>query len=140
MQVAERFGEGAQMALTGDKDVFGRVPAGDMQQFFPQKIDAFSASRRQVDPHAVSSFVPLGVLAGKINLVVHDNSRRSRRQPGQNGFAGLAHTLSRIDEQQHHIGFFDLLSGAGDVNPFDFIAGVAQSGRVDDVQRDPFDL
>ena len=82
--------------------------------------------------------------AGQIALIVdHGKADRVRqRRIGEVGFRVRAALLRivRVDNQQHVIGTVDFVVRAADAFALYGIAGVAQPGRVDQVQRQAIDL
>ena len=74
-----RRGERAQVALAGDEDVFGLMPAGDAQQFPTQQVDAGAGTRRQRNGDRVGLVVALGGAAGEVDLVVYRDPLQAGR-------------------------------------------------------------
>ena len=136
--------QGPEMALAGNENVFGMMPAGDAQQFGAQQFDAQPGFGRKRNGDGVAVrivfVVALRFAPSEIDLVLHGDSLQSRRQLAENLAVGITDALSGIHQQKHHIGPLDFLPAALDADSLDDIIGVAQAGGVDDVQRNALDL
>ena len=88
----------AQMPFAGDEHVFGRMPAGDLQQRLAQQFNAFTGLGRERDCRSCIVVMTLGRISGEINLVVDGDSSQALRQLGENPLFGVADAVTRIDQ------------------------------------------
>ena len=83
-------------------------------------------------------------LTGNIRFVTHHGNRQFGWQTGNKVWPDVSrvHGIGggAIHHKQHTVGLFDFLPGTFDTNAFNFIAGIAQTGSIDDVQRHTVDM
>ncbi len=78
-------------------------------------------------------------LTGDIRLVADHGNRQFRRQtgdeigPDRRRFGGIGRCA--VHHKQHAVSLFDLLPGALNPDALHFVAGLTQTGGVDDMQR-----
>ena len=76
----------------------------------------------------------------QVNLVVNMQAGDVGRQLVENFLVVCIHTFAGIQQNQNRIGFLQSIPGAGDAHLLDYIARLAQAGRVYDMQWYAADL
>ena len=82
--------------------------------------------------------------AGHVCLIAHHGDRQFSRETGDKVWPDFSRIngvgCGAVHHKQHAVGLLDLLPGAFDTDTLDFIARIAKTSGVDDVQRHAVDV